>query len=100
MEEIFNLGDLINFTKEKGYNLNNIMPVNKELMKRCLLEDKHLNNIPLRKWDKLQHYLKPIILKYNKEKRGLAVWSLSECVCLAKEWARTEYLKGIDEVEQ
>lgn len=87
--------DLLKFTINEGYNLNNIMPVTKEEIIKFLKEDENLNNIDIYKWDRLAIYIKPIIIKYNQQKRGLSVWSLSDCVCLAKEWAKTEYIKEV-----
>ena len=85
--------ETVDFAKKDGYNFDNIMPVSREEMKKKLAEDEHLNNIPLRKWDSLQGYFRPVVAKYNKSKGKASAASLSECVCLAKEWARTEYIK-------
>ena len=85
--------EMINLAKEKGYNFDNVMPVSKEEMEQKLSEDEHLNNVPLRKWDYLEGYFRPVVAKYNISKGKGSVASLSQCVCLAKEWARTEYIK-------
>ena len=54
--------------KSEGYNFDNVMPVSREEMKQKLSEDKHLNNIPLRKWDGISSYFRDIVCKYNKSK--------------------------------
>jgi len=50
--------------------------------------DPHMNDIPLRLWDNLDHFIRPIGARINNRINGSSVWSLSDTVCVAKEAAR------------
>jgi hypothetical protein len=50
--------------------------------------DEHFNDIPLRRWDALDGFIRPIGARINKQINGQSVWSLSDTGCVAKEAAR------------
>ncbi len=50
--------------------------------------DKHMNDIPLARWDRMDAWIRPMGARINKEINGASVWSISDTVCVAKEAAR------------
>ena len=50
--------------------------------------DEHLNDIPLRRWDALSGTVRMFITSKQITDAGLHGFSLSDCVCTAKEAAR------------
>lgn len=64
--------------------------------RELLAEDKHLNNVPLRRWDAC-HGLVFHYLRGGDELRainGTGGWSLSDSVCVLKETARRYTLEA------
>ena len=63
--------------------LTRYLPASKEDLAAAYAEDRHLNNIPLKKWDNLAP-----IARHNLLRIGINSISLSDCVCLMKAAAR------------
>jgi hypothetical protein len=59
------------------------LPATKEEIKKALKTDKHLNNIPLKKWDNQHYSFKRELLRI-----GINYSSLSDTVCTLKQAAK------------
>lgn len=72
------------------------IPFTKEQIKKAVVEDIHLNNLPLKKWDLvadspcIRSFINSTKRKYNYN-GGV---SLSDGVCFLKEYARLELIKN------
>jgi hypothetical protein len=60
------------------------LPADRVTLKQKLAEDKHLNNIPLKKWD----YAKELGFGRELQRIGISIFSLADIVCTLKESAR------------
>ncbi len=59
----------------------------KKFLTEKLKEDRHLNNIPLAKWDRISTIYKKELAWKHEEITGSCEWSFSLGVCAAKEAA-------------
>ena len=64
-------------------NIKPFLPTDLETIKEKLKKDPHLNNIPLRLWDRSAECIRPLLIS-----NGITTHSLSDRVCILKETAR------------
>jgi hypothetical protein len=90
---------LIDEAKKESFDFNELIPFSKSKVKLALKKDIHLNNLSLIQWDNVASnmQLKRFIDKVKKKYKYSNGVSLSDGVCFLKEWARTEYIKGLVE---
>lgn len=86
------------------------IPFSKSEIRKAYVKDKHLNNLPMKEWDKASGF-SIIYDKQTRNQRVLAnkhglrtllpqgvVYSLADCVCIlkccARMWAKTENMKN------
>lgn len=80
--EVFELGMNL-AVKDLGFdNLVSYLPCDEETLRRKYKEDKDLNNIPLKEWDK-----QAFLIRFLLKNRGVTVYSLSQRVSVLKKAA-------------
>lgn len=72
-------------------SLTGLIPESPGRIRVAMAQDEHLNNIPLKLWDRHDHWVRTLAHNAGVEESG--GWSLANTVCLLKHVAKYHYAK-------